>query len=79
MTRLRTQNILAAKEEFPKHTHLHLISKKIRSIGYWIESQGETAAVPEDIKDINWGTALMLEDIANEVRYLAEELEKQEQ
>ena len=49
-------------------TKLLRCALKLRGISHLIESQGEPMAVPLDIRDVNYGISLVLDEIAKVVR-----------
>lgn len=56
-------------------TKLLLAAVKLRGISHLIESQDQPMAVPLDMRDVNYGISLILDEIAKAVRKSSEVVE----
>lgn len=62
----------------PGYAQLYLSAAKLRGLAYLVECQGEPMSMPERMEEVHWGIALVLEDLAKEIREVAENLENPE-
>ena len=78
----QTQSFFAEDKpcEFePTYTQAYLVSMKLRGMAHLIECRAEPCSPPHDPKEIQWGIALILDDLALEIRGLAQKMEEQEE